>query len=317
MAATKNGDLFRETQSTQIGLYVGLREGQELDLRVAAKAALAFDDFMRAFVSQIEPETEISLTFRKSEIGSLNIISTIKAKVNKQMLVGIAAGAATWLGMTVAGYSVETVLDEIRANLSEEEKSELSEKDLERIAEACLKATKSHELSEKTNAISQVLSEDDAVTGLGLTVGAEKKPRVLRHRSAFPAAISKSALVDQETQEKISRVTEVDRDLILTEPVLIDKPRKWRFMMGKIEISAYIRDETFRQKALQGKLGVPLSQGIEIRAKIKTTEQRLETDLWKPVKYEIMHVTSWKAEPAQLTLAMPSPQKIQRNHNGE
>lgn len=97
------------------------------------------------------------------------------------------------------------------------------------------------------------------------------------------------------------------KELILTEPVLIDKPRKWQFLMGKQEISATITDEIFRQKALQGKLGVPLSQGITIKARVITTEEKLEADLWKPVKYEIAEVLDWKANPGQGPLFTAGP----------
>ena len=302
-------DMFREMQSTQVGLYVGLEEGRELDLRVAARAALAFDDFIRAFITEVEPETEVELTLRRSEVGSLNLISTVKAKVSKNTIKGLAAGAAAWLALEVGSYTVNAFLDEIRTHLSDEEKTEISEGDLRRIAEACLKATKTSALVEKTNSISQALAEDQSVTGLGLTIGSEAKPRKIRPRAEF----SKLRIVATSSQDKknedVKRETEIQTELILTEPVLINKPRKWRFLIGKQEISAYVRDEAFRQKALQGKLEVPLSQGIVVNATLKTTEIEIEKGLWKPTKHEVMKVSSWKADAVQLTLLEQTPKQ--------
>lgn len=303
--------MFHDLQKTDIGLYIGLRDGGELDLRVAAHAALSFDSFMRKLVEAIEPGTDIELNLIQGEIGSLNLISSIKARVSKHTLKALALVAAGWLGGEISSFGVQEVLAYLFSGLTEEQVQEIGENDLRRLAEACVKATTDPQIAASHKELTTTLAEDEDVTGVGMTLPGEKTPRRVMPRRDFPAIAERAQILQQADIEGDRRMVPSTKELILTEPVLIDKPRKWRFLMGKQEISATITDEIFRQKALQGKLGVPLSQGITIKARVITTEEKLEADLWKPVKYEIAEVLDWKANPGQgpLFTAVPDDEE--------
>lgn len=302
-------EFFRENQSTRVGLYIGLREGAEINLSTAAKAALCFDDFLRAFIEEVEPGTPVELTLIQGDTGSLNLVSSLKAKVSKKTLSAIALVASGWIAGELASYTFGSFLDYLTENLTDEQKRELSAGDIERIAAACAKATENPQLIDKKDEISETLSEDNNVTGVGVTLGSERKPRHILPRERFTGSQSLLQALPLTQISSETRTVESVTDLILTEPVLIDKPRKWRFLLGRYEISASISDEIFRQKALQGKLGVQLSQGIVIKARLVTTEEQLEPNLWKAVKYEIKKVIDWKAEPVQIPLIAPDTEE--------
>jgi hypothetical protein len=295
-------DIFREHQKTDIGLYIGLREGGELDLRVAAQAALTFDTFMRRLVEAIEPGAEIELSLIQGEVGSLNLISSLKAKVSKQTLSALALMAAGWLGGELASYTVQQVFDHLKTNLPEAQAQQIGDDDLRRIAEACVKAQSSPQIAESHRNLTSKLAEDEDVTGVGITLPGEKAPKRVMPRQEFSKVDERAQSLLRPDETPNVRTVETKRELILTEPVLIDRPRKWRFLLGKQEISATVTDEVFRQKALQGKLGVALSQGITVVAHMVITEESLEPGLWKPVKYEITDVSGWWANPEQAPL---------------
>lgn len=302
-------DLFREPQRTTLGLYIGLKEGAEIDLRVAAKAALSFDDFLRAFIEEVEPSAPVEITLIKGDTGSLNLLSSLSAKVSKKTLVALTIFAGGWIASQIASYTFAAVLDYLKDNLTDEQKLELSEADIEKMALACLKATANSKVIEKKDEISETLSQDQSVTGVGVTIGIEKTPKHFLPREKFSGVGGLLRTVNVTETGAETRTLETTADLILTEPVLIDKPRKWRFLLGRQEVSAAVSDEVFRQKALQGKLGIQISQGIVIRAVLATTEEQLEPNLWKPVKYELKNVISWKAEPSQISLIAPDTEE--------
>ena len=303
--------MFRESQQTNVGLYIGLVEGGQLDLRVAARAALSFDSFIRKLVEEIEPGADIELNLIQGEIGSLNLISSLRARVSKQTLNALALVAAGWLANEFLSFGVQQVFDHLVFGLQDEQVQEIGEDDLRRIAEACVKAKADPEIAQSHKELTSALAEDRDVTGVGLTVLGEKKPRRLMPRSEFHRVSAHAQLMQVAQERGETRPVPAVLELVLTEPVLIDKPRKWRFLMGKTEISAKISDEAFRQRALQGKLGVQLSQGITVTAKVMITEEKIEADLWKPVNYEVVEVLKWAANPSQAPLAFPGDDEDQ------
>lgn len=309
--------MFRELEQTDLGLYIGLREGGELDLRVAAQAALSFDTFIRLLVEIIEPGTQVELSLIKGEVGSLNLISKIRASVSKKTLKTIALLAAGWIGGETLSYGFQEFMNYLTSNLTEAQILEIGDENLKRIAEECVKASRNSALAVAHQELTTKLQEDEDVTGVGITLPGEQKPRQIMSRRDFPFVNGRFATIEEFTENGEFRSIEWIGELVLTEPVLIDKPRKWRFLLGKSEISAAILDEAFRQRALQGKLGVPLSQGITISAKLKKTEERLAHDLWKPVKYEIIEVLSWQSNPTQPSLPLSDGEEEQGHQQDE
>lgn len=294
--------MFQDLQQADVGFYIGLLPGGELDMRVAANAALSFDLFMRKLTAAIEPGAVIELNLIQGEIGSLNLISSFKARLSKQTLNAIAFIAAGWLGGELLSFTAQEFFAYLSGKLTEEQVQEIGEVDLKRIAEACFRATQDPEIAESHTEITTTLAADSDVTAVGVTLSGEKKPRIMMPRSEFPIIAARAQLLQRNEMNGGVRLMESRRELILTEPVLIDKPRKWRFLMGKQEVSATISDEAFRQKVLQGKLDIVLSQGITITAIVVITEERLEADLWKPIKYDVKKVLDWRANPSQPSL---------------
>ena len=122
--------MFRELEQTDLGLYIGLREGGELDLRVAAQAALSFDTFIRLLVEIIEPGTQVELSLIKGEVGSLNLISKIRASVSKKTLKTIALLAAGWIGGETLSYGFQEFMNYLTSNLTEAQILEIGDENL-------------------------------------------------------------------------------------------------------------------------------------------------------------------------------------------
>lgn len=176
--------------ATPVSLYLDLEEGQVADMEVVAAAAIAFSRAIKELAYILDPTAQIRVELESGTEGSLSLNSLVRVirglKNNPGFVAGIAGGAAMWFLGNVGDYAFDQVADLVRKHLSPEQAQQLSEEEINKIAERVVKALNAGAAKPQVEGIFMELERDPAIKGVGVSPTPGKRPEVIVPRSAFP-----------------------------------------------------------------------------------------------------------------------------------
>jgi hypothetical protein len=121
----------------ELTLYIGLKDGQRADFEIVGLAAAAFAEAVRDISYILEPGLEVRLEFESGETGSLKLKALLKSLHTKDgqrsALIAVLSTVGLVLVNDVRTYGVGKLLDRY---LIPEQRQQLSDEDIERIAKA-------------------------------------------------------------------------------------------------------------------------------------------------------------------------------------
>lgn len=268
-------------------LYLGLKEGQKADFEVVGLSAAAFAEAVKEISYILEPGLEVRLEFDSGTEGSLKLKAIIKSlntpEGRRTALVSIIATIGLTLINDVRGYGVGKLLDDF---LGSEQRKELSDEDITRIARAVIDINKGKIAKAPVQELYKQLERDTNIESVGAITKPDDKPIQPIPRSAF---LEKAGIAPLEETSTKSRTIQSTERLTLVSPVLLPTERVWRFRSPIGEFGYFIKDEKFLDDVLHGRLHLGLKQGIQITAEIDTKEE-FEGGVWVPKRREIIKV---------------------------
>jgi hypothetical protein len=270
-----------------ITLYLGLKAGQRADFEVVGLSAAAFAEAVKEIAFILEPGLEVRLEFDSGTEGSLKLKAIIKSLTTPESRRKALVAIITTIGLTlvndVRGYGVGKFLDHF---LAPEQRKELSEEDLARVARAVIDINEGRIAKAPVQAMYKQLERDTNIESVGATTRPDDKPIQPIPRSAFLEKAGIAPLTEVSTKTRTIQSTE---RLTLISPVLLPSDRVWRFGSPIGEFGYFLKDEKFLNAALNGTLRLGLKKGIQITAQIETKEE-FEGGVWVPKRREIIKV---------------------------
>jgi hypothetical protein len=270
-----------------ITLYLGLKAGQRADFEVVGLSAAAFAEAVKEIAFILEPGLEVRLEFDSGTEGSLKLKAIIKSLTTPEGLRNALLSVIATIGLTlvndVRGYGVGKFLDHF---LAPEQRKELSEEDVARVARAVIDINEGKIAKAPVQEMYKQLERDTNIESVGATTKPDDKPIQPIPRSAFLEKAGIAPLVETSTKTRTIQSTE---RLTLISPVLLPSDRVWRFRSPIGEFGYFLKDEKFLNAALHGRLHLGLKQGIQITAQIETKEE-FEGGVWVPKRREIIKV---------------------------
>ena len=270
-----------------------------IDLEAAAQASLAWANLIKTVGQQVDPFTEWHVELESSLPGSQKIRSIISLKTSaekKAAIKGAIIASILFMFKEAFAWGVGEVLDYLRGPDAPEEAQSLSEEERRLLAEDIVRLLGSDAGRDEATAVYEALEKDEKVTGAGATSSPTGRPSVVVRRDQFP---SRSADVEEP---KAQRTSTDQVELILIRPVLTtDTSRRWGFQSRYGTFGAPIRDQKFLLALAEGRLEVPMSQGIRMIVELEITEEQ-DGGLWRPVDRVITRVIEVMPPPRQASL---------------
>lgn len=266
-------------------LYLGLDPGEKADFEIVGLAAAAFAEAVKEIAYVQEPGLDIRLEFESGLEGSLKLKAILKSlkepEGRRGALVGIVSTVGLVLINDIRTYGVAKLLDHY---LIPQQRQELSQQDIERIAKAVHDISTGKIAKAPVREMYRQLERDDAIKSVGSIAKPDTKPIDPIPRSQF---LARAGLVpDVETIPR-SRRSVTKELLTVISPVLLPADRVWRFESMLGEHSYHIADLKFLDDALNGKF--KMKEGIQITAEVETIEGH-EGGVWVPKRRTILKV---------------------------
>tara|TARA_R110002094_G_scaffold35391_1_gene47962 strand:- start:563 stop:1447 length:885 start_codon:yes stop_codon:yes gene_type:complete len=291
---------------TSLTLYIDLEQGSKVDMEPAAYAAIAWSQLIKEIGQHVDPMNEWEVELESALPGSQKIRGVIKLPSTDKVYGAIVGAILTSLLFALkegSAWGVGEVLDWIMGPDAPEETQLLSEKERKLIAEDIAKYLKEDIGKKKSNEVFQALEQDESVIGVGVTASATKKPDYMIPRGSFPTI--NSEIPDEDVED---RVTVEQVELVLVRPILTDDTsRRWGFESQFGNFGAPILDQDFLSKLSQGKLNIPLTQGIKMIVDLEVTERK-EHGLWRPAERAIKRVVKILPPATQIDFISDGPQ---------
>lgn len=286
---------------TEITLFVGLRQGTRIDLETAANASLAWAVLIKAVGQQVDPFTEWSVELESSLPGSLKIRSIIRlgsAAEKRGAIKGAVLVSLFFIFKEAASWGVSEILDYLTGPDAAPEARDLSEDDRQQIAKDVVSQLQRDAYRAEVANVYEALERDEKVTGAGATANPSGQPSIVIPRQNFP-----SRDTADEDDPKTQRIVTEEIDLLLIRPVLTtDTSRRWGFQSRYGTFGAPIRDQAFLSALAEGRLDVPMSQGIRMIVEIEITEEE-SNGIWKPTERIITRVIGSSRRLSKIVLA--------------
>lgn len=259
-----------------ITLYLDLKPGEKADFEVVGRAAAAFAETVKEIAYLLEPGLEIRLEFDSSRTGTLRLNANVtdpKKKAKRAALIAIVVTVGTWFIKDLRTYGVGKLLDRY---LAPEQRQQLSEEDIQRIARAIKDISDGKMAKEQAQQVYKELERDTAVTAVGTIASPDAQPLDPVPRSEFPVRAGIAPPV--ETSPRKRTKTTIER-LTLVSPVLIESDRVWKLASPHGEFGYAMKDEKFVSDVLAGRRKLVMKKGIQLTAKVQTHEV-LEGGVW-------------------------------------
>lgn len=273
--------------SETIGLYLGLKRGQKADFEIIGLTAVAFAEVVREIAEIIEPGLEFRLEFDSGTKSSLTLNGILKSlktpEGRKNAVIGLIATVTLVLINDVRSYFIADLLDSF---LAPEQRAQLSEEDVQRIARRVSEVLDGKIAKEPTQELFRQLERDEAVETVGAITKPDTKPINPIPRSDFSSRAGIVAELETTVRKRTKKSVE---RLVLVSPVLLKKDRAWRLATPLGEFGYVIKDEKFLTDLLSGKRSLAMKEGIELTAEIETHEE-LECGVWTIVDRHVTKV---------------------------
>ncbi|MBX3514054.1 MAG: hypothetical protein KF750_10750 [Xanthobacteraceae bacterium] len=299
-----------------VTLYLGLKPGERADLEVVGFATAAFGEAVKEIAFILDPGLEIRLEFESATEGSLKLKAILRPlktpEGRKGALIAIISTVLLTLVADLRTYTVGKLLDRM---LTTEQRQQLTDDDIERIARAVKGVENGKIAKEPVRELYKQLARDEAIESVGAITKAEDKPQSPVPRSEFP---KKAGIVKEvETSPKTRTKPSTER-LTLISPVLLLAQRAWKFRDSYGNEHSYVMaDEKFLAQIFLGRTRLSMKQNIQITANIETQEELIE-DVWTPHRRFIVKVVRiHKRAPKQSDLFdKPKKKRARRKKKG-
>lgn len=288
-----------------LSLYFGLHEGRKADLEIVAKAAIEWVNSIRHASNALDPSLDVRVEFIDAHESSLSINTIIdwsKASIEKtgkgldkteELLERLANSKHPRLKTLAMAFGVFLIIDfgpTIEFHLGEPDALELSEQDRDLLHDVLKEISKSEELKRSNRRFFNALSNDSAISSVGVCEAPKESPIISVPSSQFA---ERGGLWSLE-KDIVERVSERTAEVILEMPNLSAKDRKWRFLDVATDetFTAKMRDNEFIQSLADGKVDESLRNGITMEVNISFKEV-LEDGEWVsvPSTIEVTKVT--------------------------
>lgn len=286
---------------TSLVLFIDLEPGRKVDLRTAARAAIAWADMVEEIGAHFSPMSPPSIKLESAQPGSQKLKAVLASISDdpKTTIRTAIVSALTFITLTTASWTWEQVLEWMKGDDAPEEARTLSEADLENLARDVADALEERMAEGSARRIYDELGADPNVTGAGISSQTDSRPQNVVARRDFPPQIF---ILEEEGVEKRSRTEIVD--LVLLKPILTKETNKrWGFSWPHGKIGATIKDETFLNQLSAGQLGITMSEGIVFRVVLQIMEER-RGSTWTVKEYSILRVIDVQPPYLQDNLAL-------------
>lgn len=272
---------------TSLVLFVDLKPDTRIDLRIAARAAIAWADMVEEVGRHFDPLSHTTMELKSSEPGSQKLRAVVRALVGdpKAAIRTAIISSLIFLGRDTVTWSWEQVLEWMRGPDAPSEVQTLSEDERAAIAAEVVRALEARLAAQEARRVYEELAHDENVTGAAVTSSETGRPSTIVPRSAFPPD---AYMVEEDGFQKRSKTLEAK--LVLLQPVLArDTRRKWGFIWEHGTLKAAIKDQRFLEQLAKGELHVGMSEGIALTVQLEAKEE-LRDGVWTVKEYSVLHV---------------------------
>lgn len=289
-----------------ITLYLGLKDGQKADLEVVGLAAAAFAEAVKEISYIVDPGMEVRIEFESGTEGSLKLKAIIKTlnspEGRRAALAAVAMTVGGVLLNDIRTYGVGKLIDRY---LIPEQRQQLSDEDVQRIAKAIQDVSSGRIAKAPIQKMYKQIDRDEVIESVGTITKSEKKPPDPVPRSEFP--IRAGIVSRTQTGVKDRKTPSVER-LTIISPVLLHADRVWRLRSPHGEFGYHIKDEKFLDDVLAGRRRLPMKEGVQITAKIETHEE-FEGQVWVAKNRYILKVVRIHQPPKKQSDLFSQPVK--------
>lgn len=271
-------------------LYLKLEQGHVADLFAVTEATAAFGAGVKELAYILDPSLNLYIGLAPSSPGSLwenTILKAIDDPTKRARLYLLAGSAFLWF--------MQPPLERVRDNwwhphlekyLPPAGTPERAEADqtVEKVASGNIAEP------ERQQAF-RALGRDKGIEAVGVSIE-RKRPALLIPQAEFSARSGISEVIPSDQD----RLTREELRATLIRPVLDGEARRWRFNTPRGDLSATMRDQTFLDAVVRGRLGVPLRAGIEMDLLLEVRE-RFSDGMWRIVDRSILEVRGIHAPP--------------------
>jgi hypothetical protein len=302
--------------SFPLSLYIDLEEGQQADLEVAARAAISWAQSIKETAYVFDPTAEVKVKFISGTEGSLSLNGAIEffRRADKKAYIKTTAAAAllssVWhvVGVTT-DYLTEAVLETMEAERIvyfaaekvgidiSDEVSEMSQEDINRIADRIVQELKNRDKKEQSKQIIRELQRDPSVRGVGITPYPGVKPENILRREDFGSATSSET--GQETKD--TRYQTVEQKLRLVGPRIVEDDKVWRFQGPDGEHGYYLNDDEFKYRFTHGQLDLDFDKDVIVNAVVRYYQEK-QNGVWVIKRRYIIQVLRYENESKQANL---------------
>lgn len=275
-----------------LSLYFQLKEGEKADLEVVAQAAIQWVAALRAIAREIDPEAVIRVELIDASEGSLSF-NTVLDFIEKQLARMDDGATKHWrlkkLAIALAVFVTFTGVPTYDYYFGDDE-VHLAEEDRRRIDELIELTRGKPEVEEKKKEFFRTLEKDPSIKGVGVTEKRDKVPAIIIPSTEFPERSGLWAILEPDSPQ--DRTVYPVLDVTLISPVLVKKPRTWKFQPdGLPEFSAVMQDELFLSALEHDAVRERLRFGIKMKIRLKVVET-FETGVWTAKSRAVVEVLS-------------------------
>ncbi len=204
-----------------ISLYLELKPGQKPDFEVVGLAAAAFAEAVKEIAYILDPGLEVRLEFESGTESSLSLNAVLKTLKSREGQRGTVIGIIIGTSMAFVGdarqWGSTKLLDHY---FSKEQRLQLDDEDLKRIATTCKNIADGKIASEPIKGVYKQLDRDDVIKSVGTITKPHTRPPAPVPRSDFQ--IRAGIVQPVETSPKTRKVPSIER---LT---LVSRAETWR-----------------------------------------------------------------------------------------
>lgn len=281
---------------TPISLYLDLEPGEIADLEVVAKAAIAFSEAIKETAFVLDPSLKLKILLASGTEGSLSLNAIIetarKGAKDHPVLAALIFMVVSWFTMRTLEWGFDKALDAAFGDAVQQ--VELTDEQLDVLAAKIVEAQERGVAKKQVQRIYEELDKDKAIKGVGATTKPGKRPEDIVPRAAFP---ERAGFTVTETDVLRRRERSTRETLVIVSPVLVDGNRRWRFRSLEGEWGASIKDESFLENLLSGRIAIPMRAGVELDVVLQTTEE-WNGAVWVPTERTITHVEDVRPPPS-------------------
>jgi hypothetical protein len=249
-----------------VTLYLGLKPGEKADFEVVGLAAAAFAEAVKEISYILEPGLDVRLEFDSGTEGSLKLKAILKSLTTPQSRRAALLSIVGTIGLTFVndarGYGFGKILDHF---FTTEQRKELSDEDIERIAKAVVDINKGKIAKAPVQQMYKQLERDKNIESVGAITKPDDKPIQPVPGSFFSEKAGIATTIETSTETRTISSTE---RLTLISPVLLPTDRVWRFSSPIGEFGYFVKDEKFLNDIFHGRLHLSLKQGIQITVQL-------------------------------------------------